>query len=436
MKSTISAVLAVVLGCLAGPSPATARPAIRSVPAIDVPTAVRAFADAHAASERDDGRLWGVPLYGPILFVDAATRRVVANRADGEGRLTPEGGGFVGSLPDSVGIANTSVDWAGVRWAMILWPPPDDVDERTSLLLHESFHRIQPSLGLQSGNPANKHLDTESGRYLLRLEWRALGEALGQTGAARTRALSDALAFRHRRRALFAAASADENALELNEGLAEYTGRVLALALPSARVRRLLSDAETTPSFTRSFAYATGPAYGLLLDAAGAKWRSGLSATSDLGALAARAYHIRDAAPAVRSLESRARRYGGAAIRRDEALRERSRREREALAMARYVDGPVLVIPLQKMQISFDPNTLVPLGDVGTVYPTLEIRDRWGTLVVTDGALVSADWSRVTVPLGPEDAGALSSAGWRLELSPGWRVGPGPRSRDRSVLKN
>ena len=92
----------------------------------DSRVAAAAFVEARAASSRDRGRLWGIPLYGLTLFVDAATRRVVANQADLEGRLTASGEVFVGSVPANLPVANMSVEWAGVRWAMVLWPPPDD----------------------------------------------------------------------------------------------------------------------------------------------------------------------------------------------------------------------------------------------------------------------------------------------------------------------
>lgn len=46
------------------------------------------FQEAQELSNRDNGKLWGEPLYGPMLFVDAKTRTVVANQADREGILT------------------------------------------------------------------------------------------------------------------------------------------------------------------------------------------------------------------------------------------------------------------------------------------------------------------------------------------------------------
>jgi hypothetical protein len=45
------------------------------------------FDEAKALSAKDAGRLWGVELYGPMLFADPVSRAVVANQPDAEGRL-------------------------------------------------------------------------------------------------------------------------------------------------------------------------------------------------------------------------------------------------------------------------------------------------------------------------------------------------------------
>ena len=91
--------------------------------------------------------------------------------------------------------------------------------------MHELFHCIQPRLGLTTGATAgdDSHLDSLEGRYWMRLEWRALARALGASGAARTSAIADALAFRAARHQRFPGAAAAEHPVEINEGIATYT---------------------------------------------------------------------------------------------------------------------------------------------------------------------------------------------------------------------
>ena len=180
---------------------------------------------------------------------------------------------FAGQLPADAIVANTAVDWSGTRWTQLLWPLPQDASRRSTLLAHEMFHRLQPALPIIAPTEGgNEHLDTLEGRYWLQLEWRALADALAATDAvAQHTAMMDALAFRAERHHQFPAAAQDEAALELNEGLAEYTGVVVGNPSPATRVQAALHDLRAhvaDRSFVRSFAYATGPAYGLLLDQA------------------------------------------------------------------------------------------------------------------------------------------------------------------------
>src|SRR5688572_7566068 len=156
---------------------------------IPLPAAARAFREAEEAALADDGKLWGQSLVAPILLADPGTRAVVANQPDEQQKLAEREGVFVGTLPPEVGIANTAVEWAGVRWTMVMWPLPENRHARTRLLLHECFHRIQPALKHAGGDALYAHLDTEVGRTWLRLEFRALATACVQRAAARKNAL-------------------------------------------------------------------------------------------------------------------------------------------------------------------------------------------------------------------------------------------------------
>ncbi len=101
---------------------------------IDLSMARQYFSEAEASCRRDNGKLWGVSLCGPMLFVDAKTRAVVANQGDREGRLKSSGEVFVGKLPNQMNIANTAVEWAGVKWATMIWPLPADQFDRAGFM--------------------------------------------------------------------------------------------------------------------------------------------------------------------------------------------------------------------------------------------------------------------------------------------------------------
>jgi hypothetical protein len=410
---------------------------------IDLRQAFQYFAEMMAASDRDSAHLWGRLLYGPMLFVDPDTRFAVGNQRDSEGKLTPQGGVFTGSVPPELGLANTAVNWAGVTWTMVVWPLPEYRRDRIRLMAHECFHRIQPQLGFQpAGDVLNSQLETRDGRTWLLLEFYALERALWASGLERRHAIADVIYFRAYRRSLFPGSGPRENDLEINEGLAEYTGVKLAArsageVMSLAEVR--LQLAPERGSFVRSFAYVTGPAYGYLLDQSGLAWRRKLQTGSDLSQILAAAYHVSPLPVSQSEAVRRAQAYDGDEIIALENDRDLHRKKLIADATARLIDGPVLILPLSPdVQYTFDPNDLLALDDASTLYPTTRVTDEWGVLRVEGGALLvrgkDGHLVRAQVP-APPDATSVTVDGWKLDLNPGWKLEKGTRSGDWTVVK-
>jgi hypothetical protein len=404
---------------------------------IDITQAKAAFEEAEAVSNREGGRLWGKKLYGGLFFVDPETRAVVANEADRDGVLHATNGVFVGTLPQEIIVSNAPIEWQGKRWTMLMWPSisADTIDRRITFA-HELFHRIQPELGLMAPDSPNLQLDTPEGRLWLQLEWRALAAALLEQGPAQMQAVRDALAFRSHRQELFAGSAQTEASLEIAEGVPEYTGTIAGEPDgDSARWRIIgkLTDPDQSITFVRSFAYTSGPPYGLLLDQRYPRWRTKLSAQSDLSALLASTLPPH----AIVSAEARAPVYGAAAIRVAEAERAQKAEAAKSRYRSRLVEGPTLLLPGgRKFAFSFNPSTLVSLGDANTVYPTFHATAEWGTLDVTDGVLVPTDFSRATVAAPKDTQGPhLEGPGWTLELAVGWNVVPGATAGSYTVAK-
>lgn len=400
---------------------------------IDLAAARVVFTDYQTLCREEAGRLWGASLCGPLILVDPGTRDAVANTAGNRGGLRPDGDMFVARLPEDQLIANTSVEYDGVRWTMVLWPLPEPVEFRDTLLFHEAWHRVQPELGLPASSPVAAHLSEPEARVALRLEWRALAQAVAaETAALRRGALRDALLFRAWRRSVYPDGLAQEAELELNEGLAEYTGWVVSGRL---RDRRALANTirayDRAKSLARRAGYVSGPAYGAMLDLESPGWRTGLKAGGDLGAMLAGALRYEPPDDLRRAVDRAGAKYDLAAVRSEEAALAAEQARVASEWKAKLVDGPTLVLPFRQMSIEFDPTNLFPLGSEGTLYPTLRIVDVWGVLTVDGGALVSSDFSnvRVAAPVS-EDGSAQTGPGWRLQLSDGWLLTPGPRGSD------
>ena len=78
--------------------------------------------------------------------------------------------------------------------------------------------------------------------------------------------------------------------------------------------------------------------------------------------------------------------------------------------------------------VVFADHEFQPFGDRGNVYETLEVRDAWGKLVVTQGgALISSDYQRLFVPANGD--------GYALTLNEGWKMVAGGREGDKTLSR-
>ena len=135
-------------------------------------------------------------------------------------------------------------------------------------------------------------------------------------------------------------------------------------------------------------------------------------------------------------VEQRANAYGGVALRAFETERDVRSKEEKQKYRRLLADGPTLTLPnAGKFNYTFDPNGLVPLEGLGTVYPSLEVTDAWGTLSAREGALLTSDFNSLRIAAPANIGGShLTGPGWTLDLTAGWRVVPGEKAGS-SVLR-
>ena len=400
--------------------------ALPAVAQVDQQRAQEYFKEVQALCERDGGRLWGVSLCRPMVIGDMRTQTMATSQP------APEG-----ARPQVVGLVNAPLEWGGATWGAYVWDFMVNGTPRfrKELMLHELFHAAQPQLGLSVPALASEHLDAVDGRYWLRLEWRGLAQALRASGEPRALAVGDALAFRQARRMLYPGSVESERAAEITEGLAQYTGTVLAADTTADAIASALDqlvEAETQDSFVRTFAYASGPVYGLLLDASFPGWTRRVRSTDDLASLVMRALAVQPAADATAS----AARYGGPELRASEQRRERQRQEQIAELRRRFVDGPVLLIPGTGSG-SFDSRGAVVIPDVGTVYfGAYRSSGGWGSLEAKNGVLVASDGGsrRLSAPVRHDNT-TFAGDGWTFKAAPGWVVREGARRGDYEVVR-
>jgi hypothetical protein len=222
---------------------------------VDQQRAQEFFKEAQRLCERDAGHLWGVSICAPIVIGDAQTQTFATSQPPPDA-----------PRPRLIGIINGPIRWGDKMWAAVSWDSIANWPPRTraELLLHESFHIVQPQLVPNGPAGANEHLDAVDGRYWLRLEWRALARALRESGELRSQAVRDALAFRQARHTRYPDKIESERVLYILEGFAAYTQTVLVAPTEADAIARgleLLSGAEDAESFVRTFTYTSGPVF-------------------------------------------------------------------------------------------------------------------------------------------------------------------------------
>lgn len=393
----------------------------------DLGKANSAFSELKKALHKEDGKLWNHSLEGPVMIAYTDTRIIIANEPDEQGALTQHGKVYIGIFPENRVIGNSTTEWSGKRWTIVQWPLPETMEERLRLLIHESFHCTQPEIGFDSlVQKPNDHLDTREGRIWLKLELEALKRALLSEDPIPH--LRNALLFRLYRQHLFPGSEDTENSLEINEGIAEYTGSILCGMNDEALKKHYASEIDllyTMPTFVRSFAYFAVPVYGYFMKQTKEYWNQDITKTTSLTDYITGFFNVScTEADSVQIME-KAKAYSLDSIARIEDERESARQLRARKYREQFLQDHILVIPLERMEIAFNAKDAMPLDSFGTVYPNLKITDDWGILEVdSGGALVGREWNRVILSY-PEQItdSIITGKSWRLKVNSSWKLG-------------
>ena len=358
------------------------------------------------------------------MLVNRETRTIIANDSDNSGALIQRETLFIGKLPDNINIANTAFDWNGKSWTMVALPLPGTKEERLNLLIHESFHRIQQTLGFDSLHEIQcVHLDSKNGRIYLELELEALKKALNSNEPEIH--IKNALLFRQYRYQNFPEAKNAENSLELNEGLAEYTGSILSRRDDADLIRHYIADIDrfySLPTYVRSFAYFTIPVYGYFIQKKEHLWNQQITKGTNLSDFISHFYGVEYQQITNEGVLKTGEQYGMGSIVEKETRREAAKEAVKNKYKKMFLSDSVVEIGLENMNIGFNPSNIMPLDSYGTVYPDMRITDNWGILEVDScGALMSPMWNKVTLSYPEITTDTLiSGRGWRLKFNNPW----------------
>lgn len=387
--------------------------------------------------------LWDIDLYGPIMIVNPYTRQAYSNFPDTNGILKSDGKIYTGKLPGNILIGNYSLNWGGLNWAMVLTIfLKNNKDDRVDLFTHELFHRAQPLLNFRKENDMNNnHLDSKNGRVYLRLELEALVKALNSVDKnIRSKHILNALYFRTYRYELYPNAYSSEATIEINEGIASYTGKVMR-NLNKKEYNTLMvnkiNDFFKEQTYVQMFAYNTIAAYGFLLRETDKYWNKKVTSEINLTAFFNSAFGFTDEIKQQINVDSISILYNGLAIIKEETEREERIKNTVLAYKKKFLEQAHFEISFEKKRISYDTRYIVTIEDLGYVYPTMKATDNWGVLDIKDvgGLLNSAkDKLIITIPTKIE-GNNISGEGWTLLLNDNYKVIKDEKTNNYTIIR-
>lgn len=388
------------------------------------------FKSIEEICNRDNGTLWGKNLYGPIMFVDRTTRRIVANRPDNEGLLKEKDGVYTGMYPKELLINNAPVKFGGTQFAMAPLPAEEDEYRIKTRAIHSLFHFFQESTGGAAESFNLKNMDEKEARLWIKLEWKALRKALSKSDDERKLAIRDALIFRGSNRELYNKVAVDENRFETYEGLATFTYTLLCTNSPEEFNTRLLENLDrlySMQSYSRSYGFIHGALYASLLHDKGFDFRTIKPENIDLGKKVQELYNIELPGICRDVAGSLAVNYEIDIINQEEEKRLYDIKESIHKLISTFTEKPVVFLELESPYFDFEPEEIHSLDTLGTLYNSIRVSDNWGKLTVDKGGCLvsnSFKYLRITAKGYKAEKNRISGEGWHLILNSEWELVP------------
>ena len=390
--------------------------------------AIQYFGEIKDICDRDNGKLWGKNLYGPLMFVDRPTRKIIANQPDKEGILKFKEGVYTGLYPKEQIINNSQVIFGGSRFATALLPNTEDDYRIRTRAIHGLFHSFQEEEGIMPSFFNIISMDEKESRLWLKLEWKALRKAINTSGEEKQLAIRDALIFRFTNRDLFSRDAPEETRFENYEGLATFTYTMLATNSPEEFKKRIFENLDRVYSFqsyARSYGFIHGALYSTLLYEKGFDFKTVSNDTIDLSNKVKELYKIelpeicRDVAGSI------ALNYQIDAIYKEEEQRVTEIKESLHKQISTFTEKPVVFLDLESPYFDFEPEDIHPLDTLGTLYNSIRVSDNWGKLTVENGGCLISNnlkYLRITAKGFKAIKNHITGEGWVLILNDDWEI--------------
>ena len=376
----------------------------------------------------DGGKLWGKNLYGPFMFVDRPSRKIFASQPDKDGILKLREGIYTGLYPKENIIVTSAVNFGGTLYGLVPIPAEEDEYRIITRTLHSLFHRFQISEGIYPAIFNASNMDERNARIWIKLEWKALRKAIDSQGEEQLIAIRDALIFRGSNRETYPKFSENENQFETYEGLATFTSTLFYSRSDEEFKSRLFEYLDRIygfQSYARSYGNIHGALYATLLHNKGFDFKTIKTEKLDLGNMVKELYNIelpqvcRDVAGSI------AFNYNIENVIREEDDRDVQIKKSIDERVNVFTEKPVVYLELESPYFDFEPEEVLSLDTLGTIYPAIRVSDNWGKLTVDKGGcLVSNNYKylRLTARGFKANKNHIYGDGWQIILNDGWEI--------------
>jgi hypothetical protein len=388
------------------------------------------FKSIEEICNRDNGKLWGINLYGPIMFVDRTSRKITSNSPDNEELLKEKDGIYTGLYPKELILSNAPVSYGGTLFSMTPLPAEEDDYRIKTRAIHGLYHRYQETKGIPPALFNVSNMDDKEARLWIKLEWKALRKAINSADEERQLAIRDALIFRGSNRELYSKFATMENRFETYEGLATFTFTLFCASTSQEFKARLFENLDRLyrmPSYSRSYGSVHGALYASLLYDKGFDFKKIETDNFDLGNAVKEMYNIELPAICRDVAGSLALSYDIDEINKEEVKRLTDIKESVHRLISTFTEKPVVFLELESPYFDFEPENVLPLDTLGTLYSSMRVSDNWGKLTVDEGGCLvsnSFKYLRITAKGFKADKNHIYGEGWHLILNNNWELIP------------